>query len=94
MAPLSLTLKNPEPLIAISSGLLVTVRLPCVKLGRIAPTLAPMPTLVEPLPDRELANTSLNWMLDPLNPTVLELEMLLPMTSKYFVAASSPLKPC
>ena len=62
--------KNPWPLIATSSGLLVAVILPWVNCCATVASLVPIPTWLAPPPDSEAANTSANCACDALKPTV------------------------
>ncbi|CPL34710.1 Uncharacterised protein [Bordetella pertussis] len=61
--------------------------LPTVKRWLMALTFTPRPT-------RELAYTSANEAAPDLKPTVPELAMLLPITSRFCEAAFRPLNPC
>jgi hypothetical protein len=71
---------------ATSSGRLLVCVTPCVKFCVTPATEAPRPT-------REPAYTSWKVAAADLKPTVLELAMLLPMTSRLAAATPSPLMP-
>ena len=79
---------------AMSKELLVLVILPWVNCCATVDNFVPIPICAEPVPVSELANTSANSARDCLNPTVLALETLLPITSNCFEAALRPLNPC
>ncbi|MNT62485.1 hypothetical protein D3C72_2002100 [compost metagenome] len=75
------------PSIAMSYSPPPPLTVPTVKRWLMAATFTPRPT-------RELAYTSANDVVDDLKPTVPELAMLLPMTSRFCAAAFKPLNPC
>ena len=79
---------------AMSKELLVLVMLPCVNCWATLDNLVPIPICTAPPPVSELANTSANSARDCLNPTVLALATLLPITSSCFDDALRPLNPC
>jgi len=79
---------------ATSRLLPVIVRLPWVNCCETAPTSTPMPALVPPAEPMAEATISANSAREALNPTVLELAMLCPMTSRFLLAAFKPERPC
>ncbi len=92
---LSCMRKKPLPLIAMSSELLVGVRLPWLKDWATAATRLPMPICRpdEP-PTIAEAYMSAKIVLPALKPTVLALATLLETTSSAFEEEFRPLRPC
>ena len=87
-------MKKPLPLMATSRLLPVMFRLPWVNCWATLAVSTPMPALEPPADPMAEATISANSAREALNPTVLELAMLWPITSRFLLAAFRPERPC